>query len=77
MPTRHEMGKRSVAKAVGVAFEPGPMGPAVDALVDRALTLAFGQREPAPIECLVAAISRRSARSARSARSGHWNWNWA
>ena len=36
------MGKRSVAKAVGVAFEPGPMGPAVDALVDRALTLAFG-----------------------------------
>ena len=36
------MGKRSVAKAVGVAFEPGPMGPAVDALVDRALTLALG-----------------------------------
>ena len=36
------MGKRSVAKAVGVAFEPGPMGPVVDALVDRALTLAFG-----------------------------------
>ena len=36
------MGKKAVAKAFGVAFEPGPMGPMVDAAVDRALSLAFG-----------------------------------
>lgn len=35
------MGKAN--KAVGgVAFEPGPMGPMVDEIVDRALTFAFG-----------------------------------
>ena len=36
------MGKKAVAKEFGVAFEPGPMGPMVDAAVDRALSLAFG-----------------------------------
>ena len=41
-PQRDSMGKKAVAKEFGVAFEPGPMGPMVDAAVDRALSLAFG-----------------------------------
>ena len=41
-PQRDSMGKKAVAKAFSVAFEPGPMGPMVDAAVDRALSLAFG-----------------------------------